>query len=240
MTAEVINAPSLANCDMLELASDVDALIGSGVTVLHVDIMDGHYVPNLCFPISVVGDLLRHHPQVHVDVHLMVADPAAYAEQLASVGAHYVSFHADSTRYARRTLAAYQSRGVKAGVAVNPSQPVDVIAPYARELDYVVLMTVEPGFAGQRFLDGSLERLEELTTLRAETGSDFLIEIDGGIDPHLGAECVRRGADMLVTGIYAVFRQPDGIASAVRRFDALMADARRPRTAAGDAPTKAS
>ncbi|WP_420115185.1 ribulose-phosphate 3-epimerase [Pseudactinotalea sp.] len=231
----IVNAPSLANCDLLTLASDVEQLVDGGVDLVHVDVMDGHYVPNLCFPVSAVADLTRRHPEVRVDAHLMVDDPGAYVERLAAAGAHYVSFHADSTRFVRRTLAAYQAAGMKAGVAINPSHPVDIIEPYMKDLDYVVLMTVEPGFAGQRFLAGSLERLEQLDDLRTRSGADFEIEIDGGIDHEYGAECVRRGATILVTGIYAVFQQPDGIAPAVRRFDAAMAAAAAVRADADEA-----
>lgn len=238
MSMKVTNAPSLANCDIFTLAQDVKELAAGGVEVVHVDIMDGHYVPNLCFAVSAIADITRNHPALKSDVHLMVEDPAGYVDPLADAGASYVSFHSDSTRYVRRTIAALHARGVKAGVAINPSQPVRVIEPYIHDLDYVVLMTVEPGFAGQKVLEGSLERVEELAGLREQTGTDFAIEIDGGVDPVFGAECVRRGADMLVTGIYAVFDQHDGIEAAVRRFDTSMIEAAQNRPMALRSPER--
>jgi len=226
----MLNAPSLANCDFMTLSEQVSQLVEGGVDLFHVDIMDGHYVPNLCFPVKFIADLKSTHPSVPVDAHLMVTHPAAYLDPLAAAGADYVSFPADSTPFIRRTITQIHERGMRAGVAINPSQRVDVVEPYLGLLDYVVLMTVEPGFAGQRFLDGSLERLEDLAALRERTGSKALIQIDGGVDYAMGEECLRRGADILVTGIYTVFNQEDGIVSAVRRFGEVMAGVdRRPR-----------
>ncbi len=224
----MINAPSLANCNFLQLADDLAALIEGGVEVVHVDVMDGHYVPNLCFPVAVIRDLKQAYPRLRVDAHLMVTDPVAYLEPLASAGADLVSFPSDSTRFVRRVLGQYHAAGMRAGVAINPSQRIDVIAPYAADLDIAVLMSVEPGFAGQRFLDRSLERVAELAALREQVGGHFLIEVDGGVDPELAVACVDRGADIIITGVYAVFQQPDGIVSAVRRFDAGVRDAADP------------
>ena len=219
-----INAPSLANCNYFELCDQVRELADAGISMFHVDIMDGHYVPNLCFPIQFVSDLSMEHPSVEVDVHLMVQDPSSYVQRLADAGANLVSFPADSTSFVRRTVSQIQESGMKAGVAINPSDRIDSVEPYLHLLDYVVLMTVEPGYAGQKFLGGSLERLEELSRLRSATGSKALIQIDGGVDPEIGRECVRRGADILVTGNYAVFRQPDGITAAVERFNKAVAE----------------
>jgi ribulose-phosphate 3-epimerase len=214
----MINAPSLFNCSALDLPLQLAELVAAGIKLVHVDVMDGHYVPNLAFPVKQVADIKRDYPQISVDVHLMVTDPEQYFDALIEGGADFISFPSDSTRFVRRALERLREAGVKAGVAINPSQRVDVIEPYARLLDYVVLMTVEPGFAGQRFLDGSLERLEELDELRTRTQSGFRIEIDGGVDAELGSQCCARGAEILVTGVFATFEQPDGIRSAVRRF----------------------
>ncbi|MCL3861802.1 ribulose-phosphate 3-epimerase [Actinotalea sp. K2] len=218
----MINAPSLANCDFMDLPDQVAQFVDAGVRFFHVDVMDQHYVPNLCFPVSFVADLKRRYPQVVVDAHLMVSAPDVYLDRLAEAGADYVSFPSDATSVVRRTLGAIQERGMKAGVMINPSQRVDVIEPYLPYLDFVVLMTVEPGFAGQRFLPGSLERLDALVAMRTAAGSSMLIEIDGGVDHEMGAECVRRGADILVSGVFTVFGQPDGIVSACHRFQAAM------------------
>lgn len=218
----MINAPSLANSNLLALGQDATALAEGGVGWFHVDVMDGHYVPNLCFPIRLVEDLKAAHPGVGVDAHLMVTDPAPYIGQLAQAGADIVSFPSDSTRFVRRLLATCRDAGMLAGVAINPSQRVEVIEPYLAELDIVVLMSVEPGFAGQRFLPRSLERLSALSALREAGGAEFLIEVDGGVDHDLGVECVDRGADVIVTGIWAVFQQDDPLEAAVDRFDSFV------------------
>lgn len=222
-----MNAPSLFNCDFRDLPAQLDELVGAGVDFFHIDLMDGHYVPNLAFPTKFVSELKKAYPNCTADVHLMVSEPERYIPILAEYGADYVSFHADSTRFARRLITEIQRHGMKAGVVINPSQPMDVVSPYISALDYVVLMTVEPGFAGQRFLSGSLERLEALNALRMETENQPLIEIDGGIDYSSAEACVRRGADILVTGVFVTFEQREGTAAAVRRFASTLAQVPR-------------
>lgn len=221
---KVINAPSLANCSFLRMGEEVRQLAEGGADWFHIDIMDGHYVPNLCFPVQLIGELKQAYPHIATDVHLMVADPEAYLEPVASQGADYLSFHLDSTRFSRRLLSRIRDLGCRAGIVLNPSQPVALLEPLLDDVDYVVLMTVEPGFAGQRFLPGGIARLGELVRLRQQSGRSFLISIDGGVDlPHALA-CARAGAEAFVTGIYTVFSQPDGLAAACRRFQREMAE----------------
>ncbi len=215
----VINAPSLANVSFLDMGNAVKELTESGVSFFHIDIMDGHYVPNLCFPPSLVRDIKQKYPKVTAEVHMMVDNPMDYVKILKEYGADWVSFHLDSTRFVRRTLGAIRELGMKAGVVINPSQPIELLKPVLPWLDYVVFMSVEPGFSGQRFMPGSMERLEELCRLRAETGLDFKILIDGGVSYEVGLQAARLGADILVTGIYMIFQQPDGLAGACRRFE---------------------
>lgn len=214
----VINAPSLANLSLIDFGRDVDELVKGGVNFFHIDIMDGHYVPNLCFPVSVVKDLKKEYPDCTAEVHMMVDNPMDYIERLKEYGADYVSFHIDSTSFVLRTLDTIKKAGMKAGVVLNPSQRISMIEPFAHLLDYIIIMTVEPGFEGQIFLNGSLERLEELATFRKNYNLDFQIMVDGGVNYDIATDCVKKGADMLVTGIYVVFNQEDGISAACKRF----------------------
>ena len=149
----------------------------------------------------------------------MVSDPISYVDRLADAGADYVSFHVDSTNFTIRTLDRIHARGMKAGVVINPSQPVSVIEPYADLLDMVTLMAVEPGFAGQKFMVRTLDRISVLASIRKRRALEFLINVDGAINyPNLEPS-IRRGANVIVTGIFTIFQQEDGFEGACRRFD---------------------
>jgi len=224
-TERIINAPSLANCSFTELGQQVEELVQGGAHWFHIDIMDGHYVPNLCFPVRIVGELKKKYPAMATDVHLMVTDPMSYLPLLKQNNADWVSFHMDATNFSRRTLTTIQEMGMKAGVVINPSQPVSIIEPVISFLDYVVLMTVEPGYPGQKFMVDSLPRVSELAALRKQHGANFLMSIDGGVDYPNAVECARRGAEVYVTGVFTVFQQADGIADACRRFQRTLTDA---------------
>lgn len=217
-----IQAPSLANLNLLDFGEKMRELTAADLNLFHIDLMDGHYVPNLCLPACVVRDIKRDYPDVKLDVHLMVDNPEDYVDLLAADGADYLSFHVDSTRFTRRLLRVIRAKGMKAGVVINPSQPVDVIKPFAADLDYVTLMAVEPGFAGQRCIDGTVQRVGELSGLRRELGADFQIFMDGGMSYGVIEACVKNGADVIITGIYAIFEQPDGISGAAQRFRRTM------------------
>ena len=222
---KIINAPSLANCSFMEMGRQVDELVQGGADWFHIDIMDGHYVPNLCYSTKIVGELKKKYPSMQTDVHLMVTDPMSYLPQLKQNQADWVSFHMDSTHFSRRTLVAIRDMGMKAGVVINPSQSISIIEPVIKFVDYVVLMTVEPGYAGQTFMVDSLPRVTELDALRKKHDVNFLISIDGGVDYPNAIECARRGAEIYVTGIYTVFQQEDGITAACRRFNKTLTDA---------------
>lgn len=223
MKRTVINAPSLANCPLLELKEQAALLAKGGAQWFHIDIMDGNYVPNLCFPLKVIGELKAAHPQVMSDVHLMVEHPEEYVERLSQQGADYVSFHTDSTRFSRRLISDIQAKGMKAGVVINPSQRADSIEPLLDFVDYAVLMSVEPGFAGQTFMPSALPRVKELVALRGER--DFLISVDGGIDYPNAIECAKMGANVFITGNYTVFRQGLPLDDACRKFQTTMEEA---------------
>lgn len=213
-----INSPSLANCNTLHIREDIEQLRAGGVKFLHVDLMDGHYVPNICFPVRFFKDLKEEYPDMILDVHMMVTDPLFYVDLMADAGVDYLSFHADSTPFDIRVLERIRSRGMKPGIVINPSQRVDVVEPYLDLVDMVTLMAVEPGYAGQQFMMRTVDRVQTLATLRKRSGNDFLINVDGAMTYEGLGPCIRRGANVIVTGIFTVFRQPEGIVGACEKF----------------------
>ncbi len=219
-----INAPSLATTNTLNLGSEIQELYDSNVKFYHIDIMDGHYVNNMCFDPKFVRELKERYPDAVADVHMMVTDPGKYIDIMKGYGADYYSFHIDATSFVRRTISDIKAAGMKAGVVINPSQRIDIIDPFANELDMVILMTVEPGFAGQSFLSGSMERLKNLALYRKEKGLKFEITVDGGVTYDLLKDVVRNGADIVVSNPHMIFNQPDGIQSACKRFEEHIRD----------------
>lgn len=215
----MINSASLLNCNSLMLKEDLDQLVEGGTPMFHIDLMDGHYVPNLAMTVKMVADLKKQYPQILMDVHIMVDNPSAYVKPLADAGADYVSFHTDATRYVRRVINELRAAGVKPGILINPSQRIDHIEPFIKYVDMVTLMTVEPGFAGQPFLEGGMERLQEIADLRKKHGCNFLINVDGGIDYEKGRICKEIGVDVIVGTVHNIFKQPDGLVEACRRFN---------------------
>lgn len=215
----MINTASLINIPFLKLKEQLDELVEGGTRFFHIDLMDGHYVPNLCMPVEFVKQLKEAYPQVTMDVHIMVTNPNDYIYRLRDAGAGYVSFHTDQTPFVRRTIDQIHRAGMKAGVVVNPSQRIDHMAPFIRYVDMVTLMAVEPGFSGQSLLEGSMERLKEIADMRAEYGCDFLLSVDGGIDHDRSVICKEIGVDVIVGTVHNIFKQPDGIKNACLRFE---------------------
>jgi len=192
-------APSILSADFARLAEDAHAAIRGGGTVLHVDVMDGHFVPNITIGPPVVKSL-RKAVDVPLDCHLMIENPDEYIPAFAEAGANWISVHQEATRHLNRSLELIRTCGAKVGVVINPATPVQTLGEVLDMVDYVLVMSVNPGFGGQRFIPGALEKVRKLATMRAAKGVDFRIEIDGGIDLHTVGPAVRAGAEILVAG----------------------------------------
>src|SRR5438874_3968948 len=209
MTIEL--APSILSANFARLAEDAKAALDGGGTVLHVDVMDGHFVPNITIGPLVV-DALRKVTKMRLDVHLMIADPDQYAPQFIQAGADQVSVHQEACRHLDRTLRLIQSEGALAGVVLNPATPVATLDDVLELADYVLIMSVNPGFGGQHFIPRALHKVRELNQKRQERRLQFPIEIDGGITLENLPGVVRAGCDWIVTGS-SVFHTPDPAAT---------------------------
>jgi ribulose-phosphate 3-epimerase len=194
----------------------------AGISILHVDVMDGHFVPPISIGTPVVASL-RQATQLRLDVHLMVDSPERQIEVFATAGADMISVHQEATPHLDRALSMIRERGCKAGAVVNPSTPVATLSEVLGKLDYVLIMSVNPGWGGQAFIPEATEKIRRLREMRDRAGANFLIEVDGGIGPENVAEVVRAGAQILVAGT-SVFRTPDP-AAAVRSMIAQASDA---------------
>ncbi len=203
-------APSILSADFARLAEQVSLAAAGGADWIHIDVMDGRFVPNITMGMVVVEALGRE-TELPLDVHLMIVEPERYVERFVAAGADVVTIHAEATPHVHRTLQMIRAAGAKAGLAVNPATPLDWFDDVWQDIDLALLMTVNPGFGGQKFIPRSLERLERLRTRRDAENPEVLIEVDGGVGPANAADLVKRGADVLVAGS-AVFNQQTGVA----------------------------
>lgn len=204
-------APSILSADFGRLAEHARSALSGGATLLHVDVMDGHFVPNITIGLPVVASL-RKHVDVPLDVHLMIEDPDAFIPAFADAGADWISVHQEASRHLNRTIELVRASGARAGVVINPATPVQSLGEVLDLVDYVLVMSVNPGYGGQKFIPGALEKIRKLATMRTAKGLDFRIEVDGGIDLDTVGRAVRSGAEILVAG-NAVFGTGDPAAN---------------------------
>lgn len=192
-------APSILSADFAHLAEAVHAVAEGGASLLHVDVMDGHFVPNITIGPPVVASL-RKVTRLPLDVHLMIEDPDQYIPAFVDAGADWISVHQEACIHLNRTLEHIREHGVNAGVVINPATPVVMLEEVLEMVDHVLVMSVNPGFGGQKFIPSSLDKVRKLTMMRAARRANFRIEIDGGIGPETIADAVRAGVEVLVAG----------------------------------------
>ena len=200
-------APSILSADFARLADEIATVERAGASLLHVDVMDGRFVPNITIGLPVVKAISRA-TRLPIDAHLMIVEPGQYAEQFVKAGAQMVSIHIEADPHAHRTLSAIRGAGAQAGIAINPGTSLSALDEALKFADYVLLMSVNPGFGGQAFIPQSLEKLRRLRKMIEERGLQARIEIDGGIDADNVAEVAAAGAEIIVSGS-AIFGAPD-------------------------------
>jgi ribulose-phosphate 3-epimerase len=200
-------APSILSADLLKLEAQVKEVEENGADYIHVDVMDGHFVPNITFGPVIVSTLKRI-TSLPLDVHLMISEPDKYIKEFTDAGANIITVHQETCAHLHRTIQLIKDSGVKAGVSLNPATEISTIKIIASDLDLVLLMSVNPGFGGQKFIESTLKKIEELAKLKKENNYIFEIEIDGGINPDTAKLVAKAGAEVLVAG-NAIFKQPD-------------------------------
>jgi ribulose-phosphate 3-epimerase len=201
MKSKVKIAPSLLSADFTNLEKEIKAITEAGADILHLDVMDGHFVPNLTFGLPVIKQISEI-STIPLDVHLMVTNPDLYFEQLAKMGIEYVSFHQETEFHIHRQLSNLKELGMKAGIALNPATLVETIFPVLQDIDFVLLMSVNPGFGGQKFLPLVYDKIEKLRHQAEKIDHKIEIEVDGGVNEEIALKLKAKGANILVAGSY--------------------------------------
>ena len=197
----MIVSPSLLSCDFANIQRDVEMLNNSQADWLHIDVMDGVFVPNISFGLPVV-EAMKRHAKKPLDVHLMIVNPDQYIADFKKVGADYLTVHYEACTHLHRTIQLIHQHDMKAGVALNPHTPIEVLSEIICDLDLVLIMSVNPGFGGQKFIPQAVQKVKKLKNLIQQSGSKALIEIDGGVNLETGKLLADAGADALVAGSF--------------------------------------
>ena len=211
-------SPSILAADFLNLGRDIEMLNTSDADMIHCDVMDGVFVPNISFGFPVIAQVGKM-ARKPLDVHLMIVEPQNYIGAVRDAGAAIMNVHQEACIHLDRTIQAIRQAGMKAAVTLNPSTPVGMLEDVIGDLDMVLLMSVNPGFGGQKFIGNTIEKIKRLRVLISATGSKALIEVDGGVNPETAPQLALAGADILVAGSY-VFKSPDPHA-AIRHLKSL-------------------
>jgi ribulose-phosphate 3-epimerase len=193
--------------DLLFLCEELDSVVAAGLSHVHVDVMDGNFVPNISYGVN-MAHAVRRHGKLKFDCHLMVAEPEKHVDAFAAAGPELITVHYEATYHLHRLVYRIKELGVQAGVALNPATPVDVLKCILLDLDAVLLMTVNPGFGGQKFISGVLGKISAVRELSLAQGKDIIIQVDGGITPETGKLCLAQGATHLAAGA-SFFGSPD-------------------------------
>jgi len=200
-------APSILSANFAQLGAEVKEVEQAGASVIHIDVMDGHFVPNITMG-PIVVEALRPISKLPLDVHLMIENPDNYIEQFAKAGADWISVHVEACRHLHRTIQLIRSFGVKPGVVLNPHTPIESIQHILEDIDFVLFMTVNPGFGGQKFISSVVPKIESLSKIIKERDLNIEIEIDGGINAETIIPCAQAGANIFVAGS-AIYNKED-------------------------------
>jgi ribulose-phosphate 3-epimerase len=200
-------APSILSADFARLGEEIVAVEKAGADYIHIDVMDGHFVPNITIGPLIV-EAIRPITKLPLDVHLMIENPDQFIENFAKAGADYITVHVEACRHLHRTIHHIKSFGIKAGVVLNPATPVESIQHILADIDMVLLMSVNPGFGGQKFIPEVLPKIRKVKEMADSIGKELEIEIDGGVNPETAKQCMEAGANVLVAGS-AIYNQED-------------------------------
>ena len=211
-------SPSILSADFSQLGKQVALIEKGGADLIHVDVMDGHFVPNISFGAAVMKSV-RESTNLNFDVHLMIEEPDLYIDDFLTDKTEYITVHQEACRHLHRTIGHIKSLGIKAGVSLNPATSIETLTEIISDVDLILLMSVNPGFGGQKFIQGTLDKIRRLSEMRKSTGTGFMIEVDGGVNLENAASLIEAGADILVAGS-AVFGAED-IVDRIREFKKL-------------------